>query len=227
MHVGEIIFIVGLNFGLIFALHLLQKRSIEQRVRRLKNEVQELEDLVEAIIEEFEEISNVSDPHNRTTIDSGEESSVFVAEEKLPRLGTKLPPEITPPGLNLSQLDPNLEKTDRNLSITDLNLPLTDLTLTKRDLNFLETELDISKEDLNLSKEDTGLSNEDVNLSLADLDLRQAGIPSGTPGITLSDPKHQRIYQLWKQGVAVEEIARQLGTGRGEVQLILGIYRRS
>jgi len=41
------------------------------------------------------------------------------------------------------------------------------------------------------------------------------------------DPRHQRIMQLWKEGLAVEEIARQLGTGRGEVQLVLGIYKRS
>jgi uncharacterized protein YoxC len=43
----------------------------------------------------------------------------------------------------------------------------------------------------------------------------------------VSDPKHQRIIQLWEQGVSIEEIAKHLNTGRGEVQLILGIYRRS
>ncbi len=42
----------------------------------------------------------------------------------------------------------------------------------------------------------------------------------------VSDPKHQRILDLWQEGIAIEEIAKELGTGRGEVQLILGIYRR-
>lgn len=43
----------------------------------------------------------------------------------------------------------------------------------------------------------------------------------------VSDPKHQHILELWEQGVSIEEIAKTLGTGRGEIQLILGIYRRS
>jgi uncharacterized protein YoxC len=43
----------------------------------------------------------------------------------------------------------------------------------------------------------------------------------------VTDPKHQQILDLREQGVSIEEIARHLSTGRGEVQLILGIYRRS
>jgi hypothetical protein len=43
----------------------------------------------------------------------------------------------------------------------------------------------------------------------------------------VNDPKHQQIIELWEQGISIEEIARQLGTGRGEIQLILEIYRRS
>jgi len=43
----------------------------------------------------------------------------------------------------------------------------------------------------------------------------------------VTDGRHQRILELWEQGISIEEIAKELGTGRGEVQLILGIYRRS
>lgn len=40
-------------------------------------------------------------------------------------------------------------------------------------------------------------------------------------------PKYQQILELHRQGEEVEEIAKQLGLGRGEVQLILGLYQRS
>ena len=50
---------------------------------------------------------------------------------------------------------------------------------------------------------------------------------SGKNARQVTDVRHQRILELWDQGLSIEEIAKNLGTGRGEVQLILGIYRRS
>lgn len=35
---------------------------------------------------------------------------------------------------------------------------------------------------------------------------------------------HQQIIELWQQGLAIPEIARQTGKGQGEVQLIVDLY---
>lgn len=37
-------------------------------------------------------------------------------------------------------------------------------------------------------------------------------------------PWNQQIIELWQKGLSVQEIARQIGKGQGEVQLILDLY---
>ena len=45
--------------------------------------------------------------------------------------------------------------------------------------------------------------------------------PSSPTQPVISDPRHRRVYELWRRGLTVEEIAKELGTGRGEIQLLL------
>jgi hypothetical protein len=84
---------------------------------------------------------------------------------------------------------------------------------------------------------------EEISSNMQELQTMRYGVPNDSsasePKIELiqalptkntrsvNDLKHQRILDLWEQGLSIEEIAKNLSTGRGEVQLILGIYRRS
>lgn len=142
---------------IIYFLHVLHKRSIAKTVQHLRKEVNELENLVAAIIEEFEEVADrVWQTETKIPAEKPIEPVVF-QEEELVQVFSKEPlPEI-------------LESKENEPPET---LPM-----------FQPQEI--------------------------------------------IDPKHQRIFQLWQDGLAIEEIAKQLGTGRGEVQLILGIYKRS
>jgi hypothetical protein len=55
MRVGEVLLFLVFNAGLIFGLYLWQTRLFAKKLKRLRQEIQELEDLVVAIIEEFGE----------------------------------------------------------------------------------------------------------------------------------------------------------------------------
>lgn len=141
MHFGEIIVIIVLNGFLVACLFHIQKQSLDHELKHLRQEVQELENLVAAIIEEFEDVAGLND-------DATKEEEHMTAEE----------PIVIQEG---------------NPAIEVMN--------------------------------ETGESQED-----------QQGI----------DARHEQILNLRQQGISVEEIARRLGTSRGEVQLILGIYRK-
>ena len=157
MNGAEVCITIGINCLIIYLLHVLHKRSIAKTVRHLRKEVNELENLVAAIIEEFEEVADrvwQSESQSQKQIDKAKTAPPIPIEN------TTQQPFLTEP-------EPS-EQNDESL----------------------ET-------------------------------------PSVIQTLQFSDPKHQRIFQLWQQGLAIEEIAKQLGTGRGEVQLILGIYKRS
>ncbi len=172
---GAVLITLCINCLVIYFLHIIHKRSISNTIQNLRKEVNELENLVAAIIEEFEE---VADRVWQTDAEKEREEPVKKKNEK------------------------NYEK-----SIEFIN-PIESPTF-KAD-KFEETvsiELDNSIPE---KKQEGPLET----------------IPMFQPQ-EIIDPKHHRILQLWKDGLAVEEIAKQLGTGRGEIQLILGIYRRS
>lgn len=191
MHVAEFLVILIINFIVIFILYYLQKRLIEKSITHLKKEIQELEDLVAAIIEEFEDIAD-------TGADVSKPAATFSPKDE---------PELNyPPAVDFLV---NTEADNFNGSIhqdTPLNQPA-----------------------------DT-INNSPVNRSADHQESNKASwgeFQSGSKPETLfkpeliNDPKHRRILELRQKGITVEEIARQLGTGRGEIQLVLGIYRRS
>lgn len=178
MNGGEILLSLLVNCFVIYILHMLHKRSISKTIENVRKEVYELENLVSAIIEEFEE---VADGVLKTEIEKPDDRSVIFKEE--------------------------IEK-------------------------LVEEPIELAKENLaeaEAQKEDE-LVDFDLDESSSDyVKINHEGtletIPMFQPHEIL-DPRHNRILQLWKDGLAIEEIAKQLGTGRGEVQLILGIYKR-
>jgi hypothetical protein len=128
--------------GIIYLFYILQKRSNDRLLKKLRVEVEQLEDLVAAIIEEFEETVGAENILNQT-------------HDSLPIIGA-----------------------------SDMVANIPENTVMKPvDSNVLFSESHVSKQ--------------------------------------------QQILNLWDQGTPVPEIARKLGTGRGEVQLILGIHRKS
>ncbi len=56
MKAGQFLILILLNSGLIFLLYYVQKRLLENRIRHLTKQVDDLENLVAAIMEEFEAV---------------------------------------------------------------------------------------------------------------------------------------------------------------------------
>lgn len=202
MQVGEFFFILILNSIIIGTLYLIQKKSLEKHIKRLKNEVQNLEDLVAAIIEEFEEIAEIN------------ESEALSAENDTDATSSPALSVAT----NAYQVEPDDGKNDLILT-NDSNHSN---RLNDFDKVFLEEINEINhfsevQLEMDLPMEPTTKDIvEHPKISEGQINLR-----------TANDPKHQRVLDLWSQGISIEEIARELGTGRGEIRLILGIYKRS
>lgn len=142
MHLGAIILSLIINTCLVLILFYFQKRSLEQRIKHLKKEISELEDLVAAIIEEFEAVSEAVVTNDNSDLSDVSEVSVVAAQSQLP---------------NKTEVHP--------------------------------------------------LSRQVVNFST-------------------NDPRHENIMDMWQQGLSTEEIAKKMGTGQGEIKLILGLYHR-
>lgn len=176
MNGGAIFITLIINCVVIYILHVLHKQSIAKTVQNLRKEVSELENLVSAIIEEFEEVADkVWQTGNEEPFEEPSDKKVELKEEK--------PIELS--------IDEPIETSDDG---DEIESPILDGFFA----NFPEVKQEAPPET----------------------------IPMFQPQ-EIMDPKHNRILQLWKDGLAIEEIAKLLGTGRGEIQLILGIYKRS
>ncbi len=183
MAAGEVIFVIALNCIIIWMLYKFQQKSLEKRMKHLKNEIQDLEDLVAAIIEEFEEIAEVTEARANDAKKAILESTPVIESDE---------------PVTKRQVD------DLYREMDEINIPAPP-TQTPTVLNEIPE-----------------LSNDLV--SEAETTPQQSLSGKSRP---IADGRHQRILELWEQGMSIEEIAKKLGTGRGEVQLILGIYRRS
>jgi len=174
---GEILVTISINCLIIYLLHVLHKRSIANTLQHLRKEVDELKNLVAAIIEEFEDVAERVWPNE--------------------------------PGKPMGRhIEPHAVKDD---SVTALD---------ERFADFLKPT----------EEEPMGIPKATASEPSATLNSEESESPETLPMFPpqeLIDPKHQRIMQLWKEGLAIEEIAKQLGTGRGEIQLVLEIYKRS
>ncbi len=183
MAAGEVIFVIALNCIIILMLYKFQQKSLEKRMKHLKNEIQDLEDLVAAIIEEFQEIAEVTEARANDAKKAILESARVIE---------------------------------------------TDEPVTKRQVNEFDNEMNEIDNPEPPAQTVTIVETPELSDDL----VSEAGTTpqpslSGKNVRPVGDGRHQRILDLWEQGMSIEEIAKKLGTGRGEVQLILGIYRRS
>ncbi len=183
MAAGEVIFVIALNCIIIWIIYKFQQKSLEKRMKHLKNEIQDLEDLVAAIIEEFEEIAEVTEARANDAKKAILESTPVIESDE---------PVIK------RQVD------DLYHEMNEINIP------------------ESPAQQPTVLNEIPELSNDLVGE--AETTRHQSLSGKSRPVV---DGRHQRILELWEQGTSIEEIAKELGTGRGEVQLILGIYRRS
>lgn len=205
MHGVEFIAILLINIIIIFGLYLFQKRLVEKSIKHLKDEIQELEDLVAAIIEEFEEIAPVTQNKLKPVIND----SI-----------TNQPDNIRYP--TVADFLTNLENEDylkeESESISGPRVTAdnsTSVLINEIDLSLIESD---HESILPVNSELTLKPNEELptNPKVNEINLE-----------FINDPRHRKILDLWQHGVTIEEIARHLGTGRGEIQLVIGIYKRS
>jgi uncharacterized protein YoxC len=194
--VGEIFFIIALNCIIIFILYTYQQKSLEKRIKHLKIEIQDLEDLVEAIIEEFEEVAEIT------------ESRVKEAQNN----------EIVE---TVGGIEPGLQASSNSNAITEV---------------YQQFEAEVNEDPIaEFAKIPNSTPIDPIlvdNLVIERQSENNGGGSATNNNNTITvrpvnDPKHRQIVELWEQGLSIEEIARQLETGRGEIQLILEIYRRS
>lgn len=241
MHAGEISLIILLNCFLIFVLYFYQKRLIEKNIKNLKKEIHELEDLVAAIIEEFEDIAD--SPKNS-------EKPAEIAGQFDPFAGMS-PQELK---LNYPTVGDFLDNMEEN-ELPGMVPAMENSTgpfgneIPALEITNLETGFSPENDENDKTVEEIGeISREQENsqtLTTNSHDTEEcnpggvsigASIHTGAPGTkpetglqleSINDPRHRRILELRQQGVSIEDIARQLETGRGEIHLVLGLYRRS
>lgn len=189
VQVGEVVFVIALNCIIIIILYRMQQKSLEKRIKHLKTEIQDLEDLVAAIIEEFEEIAEATDVRATEVKNAILESATIIESDQTSK-------EVTSKEATADFYGKNTEIVNNEVISDVRNMPNT----------IVPTIMPYSA-----GESEPGVEPAPI-------------IRNNRP---VNDLKHQHILDLWEQGVSIEEIAKSLGTGRGEVQLILGIYRRS
>ena len=124
-------------------------------------------------------------------------------------------------------------------SLRDSGISLREVQEVARQLNDLLAELqDTSRRiaaqiDNRYAKLDAMVAEADGRIRRLEQLLGQDALPGATPASSppavspqpaaLSNPRHQPIYDLADQGKTPREIAQQLGTPPGEVELILNL----
>ena len=177
MNGAALLITIFINCLIIYILHVFHRRSIATTVKNLRKEVNELENLVVAIIEEFEEVAD----------------EVWRAKPEKPPLKSSSPPDNEP-------LEPEKLNEEESLEV-------------------------FAEEPIVETTETTGSTTEKPLERLPE-EKPSESIPTFRSPEFI-DPKRQRVFELWNNGLMAEEIAKQMGIGQGEVQLILGIYKRS
>lgn len=225
MHAGELLLILIFNGIVIFVLYYFQKRLIEKNIKHLKEEIHELEDLVAAIIEEFEDIAEINTDKTQADEKSGSNHELSMSLN-YPTVGDFLD---------------NLAEDDLNKpiqAVEDSRMPLAQVdnangTMISTIADSLDEDDEVDAPVGELNRNRTVSLRTDVTVAQemdgAISEESSRGSKPETPMKleSINDPRHRRILELRQQGITVEEIARQLKTGRGEIQLVLGLYRRS
>jgi hypothetical protein len=219
MHAGEVVFFLIFNLGVIFGLHFLQTRLMAQKLKYLKKETQELEDLVVAIIEELGEAVTVNPDATKpklksavkpevTTVQQPEKPEVaFVQQPEKSEMTFAQQPELklgvtSAPNPEVKQelIPPQKPKTKAKPKV-------------KSAANQGSTEIPRDK-----------MITSPVMAKLTPNSAAKLSLPINK---VVSDSKRQKVLDLAQQGLEIAAIAKQLKMGQGEIQLILGLYKKS
>lgn len=208
MHAVEVSLILILNLTFIFILYRYQKRLVEKSMRHLKEEIQELEDLVAAIIEEFQEIAAINENNSKS-------AAILPGKREL---GAEYPTvDEFLDNLNDNDMIGEPSAAVRNINDSTAGVNSRAEKHPKTRIHYAEVANENTMNEAEYQTSDP-LPDDECSGSKTENTINPEFI---------SDPKHREIFDLWQQGLSVEEIARRLGKGRGEIQLVLGIYRRS
>lgn len=146
MELSKLLLIILINITVLLLMQRFHYRSMENRLKQLKQELSEMEDMVAAIIEEFESVAKKTKGNNETS--TGEVSLEFSEIAK------------------------------KQSAVTEA----------------VQSEPVDQVEPIDSKTEFSG---------------------------------RKQILELSSQGMTADEIARTMGVGRGEVNLVLGMHQRS
>jgi hypothetical protein len=216
---------------------------IEKSIKNLKKEIHELEDLVAAIIEEFEDIADANinkDQRSEIPAQTGEfpvrTDDSFVTSGESPVTTQGLMSDYPTVGDFLDNLAENdLQQTAQAVKTPKKPFPFVDEdnnTFNKAAKPFhttvaavQETGEELDQDQPEIPTPDAGNKEPEVVFAM---ESSKSSKSEGTIQLeSVNDPRHKRILELREQGMTVEDMARQLGTGRGEILLVLGLYRRN
>jgi hypothetical protein len=216
MRAGEVMMFLVFNAGIIFGLHHWQTRLMTKKLERVKHEIQQLEDLVVAIIEEFGEFVAVDPNTTKPELEAQLKPSLNqtpslevkseVTSAQQPRVKAKAISEPAPEVIIPVVTSAQESEINQELIPPPKSKPKAKRKSVKPTPTALTSDSPIS------SQTNAMAVNPTAKLSL----------PLGG---RVPDSKHQKVLNLAHQGMEVAEIAKQLKMGQGEIQLILGLYK--
>jgi hypothetical protein len=204
MRAGEVVFFLVFNAGVIAGLYFLQTRLVTKKLGRLKQEIQELEDLVVAIVEEFGEA---------VAVNPGPDAAK-------PELEANLKPELN-----------QVQQSEAELRTTPIKQP----KVISAQHPEVKPEL-INPQKPKAKAKPKSATKQVVTEIPDEHPILSQNIAESAPNSAskfsfplsgVSDSKQQKVLNLAHQGMKVAEIAKQLKIGQGEIQLILGLYKKS
>ena len=123
---------------------------------------------------------------------------------------------------------------DKKKEIEEIDAPEFDTAMLAQYLENHVSELKLTHEKVEIKQESIGEGVNPLDLLLGrdapgldvdlDSDANAPGENQKRP--TFANPKHEQIWDMRQQGKNIAEIAKELGMGKGEVKLILDLYRQ-
>jgi hypothetical protein len=213
MRNGDVLLCLIFNAAVIFGLYFWQTRLLGRKLKRVKREIQELEDQVVAIIEEFSE--SVTETPAALQLKS---EPPVKPQKKVVSNSAGKPHEST----SLAKARPETNKSSSQASEVKQEL-------------IPPTRPKAKPKPKAKSKVKETFTTNSAGISGANPSARQVNPESGLQSPAEFSPplagtlesKRQMVLKLARQGMEIAEIARQLQMGQGEIQLILGLNKKS
>jgi outer membrane biosynthesis protein TonB len=237
MRAGEVMMFLVFNAGVIFGLHHWQMRLMTKKLERAKHEIQELEDLVVAIIEELSEFVAVEPNTTKPELEAQSKPHLHQASP------SEVKPEVTPAQQSMVKLtltsEPAPEVRPETTSAQQPRVKAKAIPEPPPEVTSAQ-ELEIKSELIPPPKPKPKAKAKGKSIKPTPTALTSdSPVSSPTNAVAVnpvaklslpldgrvSDSKHQKVLNLAHQGMEVAEIAKQLKMGQGEIQLILGLYK--